>query len=135
MTSTDWNLILEAAARFGAEGGRAAGSWAVDGNTSTETLAHILRLAADGESLTEGMSAPLSGEWAGGLTEEDVFDASGWEPGPGSYDDDMAAEILDAFESAYWQAAEDEILRAARAMMPAPDGEPNDDRAARRGAR
>src|SRR5580765_6801139 len=50
----------------GREAGKAAGSWVIDGNTSSETVQAILKGIEDGDPAIMDMEpSPLSGEWAG----------------------------------------------------------------------
>lgn len=120
----------QAAEALGTQHGTAAGSWAVDGNTTPDTLRAILRGIEEGDPAildTLPLTPNLSGEWAdepggpaiyveilassgGTLSDEDAQgDPAGW---------DDFSEILDAYEAAYQQASQDEIQRACRAMLP-----------------
>jgi hypothetical protein len=102
------------AAAEGYERGTAAGSWAIDGNTSDEVTRRLLAGIEDGdpEVLDALPSAPLSGEWAHGLRPGDVL---GWyDLGDGH---PSADDVLEAFENGFRRGVLDEVSRSARARL------------------
>lgn len=104
----DPDPAIETARDMGTEAGRAAGSWAIDGNTTAETARAILDGIADGdpEVLDRfGPPSPLSGEWAGDPTPRDVFDAVGLDPDDADRDDVLAA-YEQGFSDGYWETVE-----------------------------
>lgn len=100
----------------GYEHGRAAGSWVIDGNTTTETAARILQGLEDGdpEVYDSLPSSPLSGEMADGLLPRDVL---GWYEL--DEDDDAADDILSAYERGFDSGVEAEVSESARALTSA----------------
>lgn len=60
---------------------------------------------------TAPLDAPFSGEWAGGLTGQDVLDAAGVDATFGELDDFEQADILDSWEDGYlsaeWPSSDD----------------------------
>lgn len=54
---------------------------------------------------TEPLDAPFSGEWADGLTGQDVLDAAGIRATFSELDDFEQADVLDAWEDGYLSAA------------------------------
>ena len=92
--------------RAGLERGGAAGSWAIDGNTSDESKAAIVKGYDDGDPAVMDMCpAPLSGEWAG----ESIPELSA-EYGIDLYDADKADDFEEGFADGFWR----EVLRAAK---------------------
>jgi hypothetical protein len=118
---TNWNPPavdpIEEAAKRGAEAGTAAGTWAIDGNTSAETVARILQGIEDGDpEVLDMQPAPLSGEWAGESIEELLGDLlPDNEVQPAMHDDRYDA-LLDAYEGAFGEAYWAEVERSARAV-------------------
>jgi hypothetical protein len=106
--------ILTDAEQEGYDAGKAAGSWLLDGNSTTENARRLLQGIEDGdpEIMDELPSAPLSGEWADGLLPRDVL---AW------YDmddnDDAADDVLSAFENGYSRGVMDEAVRSAQAII------------------
>jgi hypothetical protein len=107
MTRT-FGSILEDARKLGAEHGRAAGSWVIDGNTSRETARAILDGWEDCDpQIMDMMPAPLSGEWADSMTPARLlYELT---DGVGEYvhtDDELhdaaCAAYEESFEDAYW---------------------------------
>ena len=98
--------------------GKAAGSWVIDGNTTYETAREILRMLDEGDPAVYDSlpSSPLSGEWAGDPLPRDVLADVGVDE-----DDDGADDVLSAYEDGFSRGAEEELVRACRAMMPAED--------------
>jgi len=93
-------LVAEARER-----GAAAGSWVIDGNTTTETARWIVTGWDDGDGAVMDLQpACLSGEWAGeSLSELGLADASENE--------------LDEYETAFAEAFWGEVIRSARAVL------------------
>ena len=82
--------------------GLAAGSWVIDGNTTTERCAAILKGLEDGDpAVMDLQPAPLSGEWAG----ESIPELFGYTP---------SSRCLDLYEEGYSAGFWDEVERAAR---------------------
>ncbi len=109
-----FDLIEDEARKQGLEDGTAAGSWVIDGNTSTETARKILDGIEDLDPMILDVlpSAPLSGEYADGLLPRDVL---GWY---GMTEDDTAADsILSAYEDGYSEGVMHEVERSARYMV------------------
>lgn len=90
--------------RAGFSCGRGAGAWVIDGNTSDEQKAAIVKGYDDG-AIVDLCPSPLSGEWAGEsipeLSEQYEVDLS---------DDDKATDFEDGFVDGFWR----EVLRAAK---------------------
>lgn len=107
-------IIEEDARTRGAEDGRAAGSWVIDGNTSDQTTRAILQGIEDGDPavLDAFPSAPLSGEFADGLLPRDVLGWYGM-----TEDDDAADAILTAYEDGFSSGVVEEVERSARAVL------------------
>ena len=88
--------------RTGHAAGKAAGSWTVDGNTSAETCARILRGIEEGDPEVMDMRpAPLSGEHAG----ESIPELFGYRPR-----DAWLSLYEEGYTEGFWQ----EVERAAR---------------------
>jgi hypothetical protein len=98
----------------GYEAGRAAGTWVIDGNTSTLTAKWLLEgiEAGDPEVYDQLPGSPLSGEWADAPLPRDILEGFGM-----SEDDDAADDVLGAFESGFSRGVEDEVVRAARIQL------------------
>ena len=103
-TESQLDSLMAQAERIGADHGRSAGTWVVDGNTSDETKGRILRGIQDGDpEIMDGIRcAPLSGEYAGDYTIGDLaadldLDDEEWEP-------ELQTEIEDAYVNAYVSA-------------------------------
>lgn len=125
-TPEEMHFLSCEAYRLGAEKGEAAASWYFDGNTTRETYEAVLRGLAEGDPAIYDTfpSAPLSGEWALGLTPHDLLRELGVDD-----DDDAADEYLSMFEDGYGVAVADEIERMARealASEPEPDATQRD---------
>jgi hypothetical protein len=99
----------------GYDAGKAAGSWIVDGNTSTETARALLAGIEDGDPavLDQLPTSPLSGEWADAPTPRDVLEDVNM-----TEDDEGAEDVLSAYEEGFSSGAEDEAVRLARAILP-----------------
>ncbi len=117
-----FDLIEDEARKQGLEDGTAAGSWVIDGNTSTDTAAAILRGLDDGDPAILDLlpSSPLSGEYADGLLPRDVL---GWYGLTEDWNADglsgIAAEVLNAYEDGYNEGVAHEVERSARYMVSA----------------
>lgn len=114
-----WTEATDKARELGTEHGRNAASWATDGNTDQATYAYLLQGIKDGDPMVlDQLPAPdLSGQWADGYMPRQLFeDATGndahaeatWNQD--AYQDALT-ELCDAYEEAFSQAAEDEIVR------------------------
>jgi hypothetical protein len=119
LSDQDSDIITTTARKLGASAGKAAGSWAIDGTTTAEAARRILKGYEDGDPAVLDMQpSPLSGEWAGGPTEDDVLDeielyANTTISGDALGGDGIAEIIgvwLDGYSEGYW----DEVIRAAR---------------------
>lgn len=128
MSTLDHAATLETIAEtVGREHGKNAGSWVVDGNTTADRARAIVDgFDAGDPAITDLQPSPLSGEWADGLTESAVINeiaerASYLRPVVdatrfGQTDRD---NLLDSFESGYSEGFWDEVIRAAKAILPA----------------
>ena len=115
-------LLKRAAVKVGRELGTAAATWyEVSGEEQARAvLAGILD--GDPEVLDTIPHLDLSGQWADGPTPkailEQVYDEAGVEfpDNEGAYgpNDDVANELIDEVEGAYYEATEFEVVRAAR---------------------
>lgn len=110
----DLDDLLKRAEEEGYERGRAAGSWVLDGNSTDESARALLKGIEDGDPMIMDAlpSAPLSGEWADGLSAADLL---GW------YDldeeHDAAHDVLAALETGFQRGAQDEVARSARTIL------------------
>jgi hypothetical protein len=101
MTTMTDKPLVELAEELGAEAGREAAGWVVDGNTSTETLATLARGIADGDPMVlDGLVPPRL--WAAG-------DAYAYDREDLARDLDVD-EVTDA-EANAWEAAADEAFQ------------------------
>lgn len=109
--------VFAAAERIGTEHGRNAGSWVVDGNSSTETLKGIIQAAEDCDL---DIPSPLSGEWADDYTIEQLVEDCGLTEAIEDLDEAVWVEneLINAYLSGYYQAYEAEAMRSALAMLP-----------------
>jgi hypothetical protein len=105
---------LDDAAREGYERGVAAGSWVIDGNTSDQAARRLLAGIEDEDPqvLDALPSAPLSGQWADGLTPCGVL---AWY----DLDEDCSSAdgVVNAFEDGFSRGVLDEVMRSARAHL------------------
>jgi hypothetical protein len=93
----------------GREAGETAGSWVIDGNTSTETARAILRGYEDGDPAVMDMATrPLNGEFAG----ESIPELSAEFGLPLSNE-----TVADYFESAYIDAFWSTVIDAAGELV------------------
>lgn len=101
--------------RAGTYAGTAAGSWVIDGNTTTETARNILQGIEDGDPQVMDMQpAPLSGEWADNPVVDEVLALVGMD-----YDNDAADDMLAIYETAFGTAYWAEVQRAAHGIVTA----------------
>lgn len=110
--------LLDEAAQLGAEHGKSAGAWVIDGNTSEETKLLALKLDEDGDPEFYdrfGTPDPLSGEWADGLTPDGLLRELGLSPE--FVEDWQSAEICNAYEESFRDSHRDEVLRSASATL------------------
>jgi hypothetical protein len=113
MVDEQFDTACGKAQAFGVECGKAAGSWVLDGNSSLDYAQKLLDGYEDGDpAVMDLQPSPLSGEWADGLTEADVYRAADFDP----EDTDAAPDVLDAFELGFGEGFWDEVTRSARAM-------------------
>ena len=91
--------------KMGCEAGRAAGSWVLDGNSSSAEARWILEGYEDGDPAVMDMQpSPLSGEWAG----ESIREIFGRWPSP---------REMDLYELGYSEGFWGEVQRSARALL------------------
>lgn len=101
--------MLTDADTAGHERGKAAGSWVLDGNSTTDAAYRILEGLEDGDpEIFDMMPSPLSGEWAG----ESIPELSA-EYGIDLEDDTLAS----AFEAGFADGWSAEVTRSARAIL------------------
>lgn len=106
--------IEESAEKAGAEAGRAAGSWIIDGNTTEAAARLLLKGIEDGdpEVMDALPSSPLSGEWADAPSPSDILERVGMSP-----DHEGADDVLAAFEAGYDRGVVEQVTLAARALV------------------
>jgi hypothetical protein len=104
------------ARELGAEHGTNAGSWVIDGDTPESTIRQILGMIEDGDPMFE-IPSPLSGEWADEPTTDTVADALGVGEAYRNGHVDLS-DAFDAYEEAYYEAYQDEVVRSGHAMLP-----------------
>lgn len=97
----------------GLSDGKAAGSWVIDGNTSDETCARILRMLEDGDPALDLPELRL-GEWADDPTFSDILDAAGV---AGTCDDEYEDELFCVYRDAWSEGLIGEVERACRARL------------------
>jgi hypothetical protein len=95
------------AATLGTDAGKAAASWAFDGNTATHIYAAFLAGYEAGDPMVMDYydpAGPLSGEWADGMTPGDLLRSVGIDPHDHdvALADDVCAEFEQRFADAYW---------------------------------
>jgi hypothetical protein len=126
-------LWLTEAGSLGAEAGRAAASWVLDGNASPEHYARLLRMIDDGDPRAEE-SLPtrpnLSGEWADSPTPISLYeqitglDHSEEEDAAGMAYETLIGSVVDAIANAWEEGVSEtfeiECERLLRAAL-APD--------------
>lgn len=113
--TTEWPYLITARAahRLGADAGRAAGSWVIDGNTTEETARHILTGYEDGDPAVLDMQPwPLSGEYADDWTPARLY--AELDIDPYTIEEWEADAVCEAFETGYATGYWAEVCRAAR---------------------
>jgi hypothetical protein len=114
LTPELWAQTVAEAASMGADAGKAAGTWAFDGNTTEATWSAARRMYDEGDpALWDGYQSPLSGEWADGLTPDSLMDDLGIIARTAT--DEGHDELCTAYETAHSQAWADEVGRAIAA--------------------
>lgn len=105
------NIIREAR-RLGREAGENAASWCIDGNTTDETKARIIRGYDDGDpEIMDMFRLPdLSGEYADGPTPRSLAEDIGIEE-----DDERMDGACTAWEEAVSKSFWRELIHACRA--------------------
>lgn len=101
---------IERAGALGAEHGRARAGWVFDGNTSSATYAHAVKLDEAGDPAWHdyyGAPAPLSGEYADDMTPRALAVELDLDP-----DSDLD-DVCTAYEDAYQDAHDSEVMRVA----------------------
>lgn len=117
-----WQLRAK---ELGEDAGRAAGSWAADGNTDKESAAKVLWMIRGGDPAAVDYlprEPNLSGEMAGDPTPQTITEEIAGEPakpitmqdqmGPRQYDDAERAELQDALSDA-WEEGVSETFELA----------------------
>lgn len=115
ITTEEWAKVLADVTKTGAEDGKAAATWVFDGNTTEETWTAWRTMRNDGDpEVWDHYAAPLSGEWADGLTPRAILEDYDVELDDVSEEvrDEMSDEMCAAYEQAHSDAWGDEIDRA-----------------------
>lgn len=108
----DITSIINRAQALGAEHGRNAGSWVIDGNTTDVYARAIVQGYEDGDpQVMEMMPAPLSGEWADSMTPDRLLRELGYRH---DGDIDMEPDICGAYELAFERGFWDQVSTDAR---------------------
>lgn len=108
----DVDKLATQAHDLGRERGASAGSWVIDGNTSEAEVRAIVKGYEDGDPQVMDMQpSPLSGEWADDPTIGEVLAELGV-----SEDDDVADDLLEAYEAGFGEGFWAEVLRSAEAI-------------------
>lgn len=108
--------VTHKAAERGTEDGTSAAGWVFDGNTDEESYRAAIKMDEDGDPEYFDYfdaPAPLSGEWADGLTPASLVDELGYT----ELTDEEVSEVADAYETAFNDAHRDEVLRIARVQL------------------
>jgi hypothetical protein len=122
-TMTTYDEAITKAAEIGREHGTNAASWFFDGNTATEYYRSTLRALEAGDPMVyDQMPAPdLSGEWADGYSvrqlgedTDSAYLVNRDDPDEGT---DVPCEVVDAYEFAFSEAVEAEIVRVCRYQL------------------
>lgn len=106
----------------GKQDGLAAASWFFDGNTPVESYREVLKGIEDGDPMiTDSLpSADLSGQWADSPTAESILreelgtEIEQYRDADGYADWDVLNDLIAAYEEAFSEAAQDEIVRTCR---------------------
>jgi hypothetical protein len=113
-TDAERDSLTDAAYKLGAEHGRNAGSWYFNGHTDESAYRRTLEgiTAGDPAVYDTFPSAPLSGEWADGLTPAGLLELLGLER-----DDEDGDALCAMYEDGYGVAVSDEIERQCRFQL------------------
>lgn len=95
---------LRKSENLGAEAGKTAAAWVIDGNSSMERILEIKKVIDNCEL---EMPNPLSGEWADDYGMKDLLDDLDWETDV----NEEQNEICQAFETGFAQGYEAELVR------------------------
>lgn len=88
--------------------GRSAGSWVIDGSTSPWMARRIMQGYEDGDpAILDMMPAPLSGEWAGSMTPQDLASL---------YPVPDVTDVCDEYEQGYAEGYWSVVLHDAEAV-------------------
>lgn len=115
LTSAQWQEVVDQARELGTEHGTASGTW-VEINDAQAAQRLLDGIEAGDPEILDMRPAPLSGEWADGLTETELL-RDELDLVVDSLSDTERAEILDAYEAAHGQGFWDEVSRAAKAQL------------------
>ena len=112
--------VIAVAAELGADHGRSAGTWVIDGNTTDDACAEILRMDADGDpALYDALpGGPLSGEWADSMTPAILMGMVGASNLPDTAATDMIVDdVCEAYERAWYDAMREQVIAEATARL------------------
>ncbi len=107
-------------ANRGREDGRARGTWVIDGNTSDNECASILRMMAD--CCWDSPELRL-GEWADDPSFAEILEAIGVE-----FDDDSEDDLFCTYSNAWYEGLHAEVERACIARVGTPSLPQPDDK-------
>ena len=115
MTDAEFAACKAQAAEAGKRAGHATGTWLVDGNTSDATRAKVRQGIEDGdpEVMDSLPWCDLGGQWADGLTEQDIIGET--DADPESLEPEEVTELVDAYREAYDAAMLAEVERSLSA--------------------
>jgi hypothetical protein len=108
---------------MGRNHGLNVGSWVVDGNTSEDTCRRISQGWDDGDpEIMDMCPSPLSGEWAGEPTPDDIVEmfckgAVDWSQDGIQEIVELHAEILSSYEEGFSDGYWSQVLTSCLAMM------------------
>lgn len=110
--------LVALASELGADAGRAAASWATDGNTTPATYRRILQGIEDGDpEVLDAYRVPdLSGEYAGDPTPRTLADELGIDPASDDWAD-LEADLCDAWIDGASVGFWDELERVCRVQL------------------
>lgn len=120
---SDWDALVEQVTQYrqtaavralGAEHGKSAGSWAIDGNTDAAIAQGVIDGYEAGDpAVMDACVSPLRAERFDALAPDDVYEAAGIElDETGEGPDWLLVEYENAYSDAYWA----EVLRAAHVI-------------------
>jgi hypothetical protein len=117
MTDDEFNAACAAMRAGGLAGGRAAGTWIADGNTSRMALEGMVR-AFDGDADPDTVSAPspFSGEWGGDPTAEDKI-AEHTDCDPDTLTPEERDELASAYEEGFYEGWNESAERTVRGLL------------------